>query len=82
MTGPPRRPRTGGWVVAGKLSAVAFEFTGTIAGSMLLGWFADGYFGTEPWLLILGALLGTCGGFYQMIRSLRLLQRRDGEPGT
>lgn len=77
----PRRPRNL-WVLAGELTAIAFEFTGSVAAGVAVGWFADGYFGTEPWLLIVFTLLGTAAGFTRMLQILRLVQRRlrrDGD---
>ena len=32
------------------------------------GWLADRWFGTKPWLLVLGTVLGAIAGFYQFIR--------------
>jgi F0F1-type ATP synthase assembly protein I len=33
----------------------------------LAGWYADGFLGTEPWLLIAGATLGMVVGFVSFI---------------
>ena len=40
----------------------------SVATFLGLGWLLDNYFGTAPWLLITGILLGSVGGFYQFIR--------------
>lgn len=40
----------------------------SVATFLGLGWLLDGYFGTGPWLLITGILLGSVAGFYQFIR--------------
>jgi ATP synthase protein I len=48
-----------------------------IAGIVLLGglgYFADGWLGTSPWLLIGGLLLGIVVGFYELAR---LIWRRN-----
>ena len=71
---PPRKRNF--FVVAGELTAVAFEFTGSIAAGVIVGWFADRHFGTEPWLLIVGTLLGTAVGFTRMVQILMHVQRR------
>lgn len=34
-----------------------------------LGWWLDGKFGTEPWLLIVGIVLGATGGMIHLIRT-------------
>jgi F0F1-type ATP synthase assembly protein I len=38
----------------------------------VLGWVADGYLGTRPWLALLGGGLGFIGGMYRFI--LRAMQ--------
>jgi F0F1-type ATP synthase assembly protein I len=34
-----------------------------------LGWWLDGKFGTTPWLLIVGIMLGATGGMIHLIRT-------------
>jgi ATP synthase protein I len=57
--------------------ALAFEFTGSIAGSAVLGWLIDGYFGTDPYGMITCILLGVGGGFARLIQMLRRFDRVD-----
>jgi ATP synthase protein I len=33
-----------------------------------VGWLADRWLGTKPWLLVLGIVLGAIVGFYQFIK--------------
>jgi ATP synthase protein I len=33
-----------------------------------LGWFLDKWLGTEPWLLIVGILLGSAAGLFEFVR--------------
>ena len=33
-----------------------------------VGWLLDRWFGTKPWLLVMGIVLGAIAGFYQFIR--------------
>jgi ATP synthase protein I len=54
--------------------ALAFEFTGTIAGGALCGWAIDRWLGIEPWGLVVMSVLGAVGGF---VRLLQLLRRFD-----
>ncbi|MGH7819450.1 MAG: AtpZ/AtpI family protein [Candidatus Binatia bacterium] len=75
MTDELPRRRATPWALAGKLTAVAFEFVSFIAGGVVLGSLLDRWLGAEPWLLIAFTLFGTCGGFYQMLRTLRVLQK-------
>lgn len=45
----------------------------TLAASMCafgaLGWWLDGRFGTTPWLLAAGAIIGATGGMISVIRT-------------
>ncbi|GAK05688.1 ATP synthase protein [Geomicrobium sp. JCM 19037] len=64
-----RNPYKGAAVV----STVLFSMVGSMFGGILLGYWADGHFGTTPLLLILGLLIGMTAGFYgayQVIKSL------------
>ena len=69
-------PRRNFWALAGELTAIAFEFTGSVVAGVAVGYFADLKLGTEPWLLIVFTLLGTGAGFYRMLQILQLVQRR------
>jgi ATP synthase protein I len=42
-----------------------------------LGWWIDGRFGTGPWVMVAGLLLGMVGGFVNFLQ-LVLPKRRDG----
>ena len=33
-----------------------------------LGWFLDKWLGTQPWLLIIGIILGSAAGLYEFVR--------------
>jgi F0F1-type ATP synthase assembly protein I len=43
--------------------SLAFEFAGAVFLFWLVGRFADGHLGTEPWGQIVGSLIGWLGGF-------------------
>lgn len=58
-----------------------------IAGLAIVGYFADQYFGTQPWLALSGALLGLVGGMYSVITQVqrsdtRRQANRPGAPGS
>jgi len=40
----------------------------SVIGCCGLGWLLDRAFGTKPWLLVGGIVLGAIAGFYQFIR--------------
>ena len=58
-----------GWVEGG-------SFFGSILSGTLLGYFADQWLGTDPWLVITGILLGTYSGSLRVWHySKRMLER-------
>jgi len=61
--------------------AIAFEFSGTIGGGALCGWFLDSKLGTAPWLLLALMLAGAIGGFFRLITLVERFNQidRDGE---
>jgi F0F1-type ATP synthase assembly protein I len=78
MSAPERGGRNV-WVRFGKLTAVAWEFLGSIIAGAMLGYFADRYLGSSPWGLIVCTLFGSCSGLYRMVVILRQLERRSNE---
>ena len=62
---------------AGLYLGVAFELPGTILGGLLIGYFADRYFGSSPWLLIAFAALAFVGAFVRLLQWVRFFAR-DG----
>ena len=48
-----------GWIEGG-------SFFGSILSGTLLGYFADKWLGTDPWLVISGIALGTYSGFLRV----------------
>ena len=75
-------PKRGGrniWVLFGELTAVAWEFLGSIIAGAMLGYFVDRYLDSSPWGLIVCTLFGSCSGLYRMVVMLRRLERRANE---
>jgi ATP synthase protein I len=50
------------------VAVIAFFFVGR---------WLDGIFGTSPWLMIVGLLLGTAGGFLQFFKTAAALGRKQ-----
>lgn len=48
--------------------AAAFTLFMSVAVMTGFGWALDRWFGTSPWLLVTGIVLGAIAGFYQFIR--------------
>jgi ATP synthase protein I len=66
-------------------SGVGLELAGAVAGFTLIGYWIDRHYGTSPWGLVVGLVLGIVGGLYNFVRealqATREAQRedRDGE---
>ena len=54
-----------GWV---RHSGVGLELAGAIAGFALVGYWIDRWYGTDPWALIIGVILGLVGGLYNLVK--------------
>jgi F0F1-type ATP synthase assembly protein I len=48
--------------------AAAFALFMSVAVMTAFGWLLDRRFGTAPWLLVAGLVLGAVVGFYQFVR--------------
>jgi ATP synthase protein I len=48
--------------------AAAITLFASVASFCALGWFLDKWLGTDPWLLIVGILLGSAAGLYEFVR--------------
>jgi F0F1-type ATP synthase assembly protein I len=57
----------------------SWQLAASTALGALLGWWLDNRFGTTPWLLLAGALLGVSAGMYAFIRAA-LAMNRGGPP--
>jgi F0F1-type ATP synthase assembly protein I len=62
VTGDRRFP---GWV---RYSGVGLELAGATAGLALLGYWIDGKFGTGPWGMLGGVIIGIVGGLYNLVK--------------
>lgn len=65
---------------AGLYLGVAFELPGTILGGLVVGYYADVYFGSSPWLLVAFTILAFVGAFMRLIQWVRYFAReRNGD---
>lgn len=55
---------------AGPFLDASWQLVGAVGLWTLVGWWLDKKFGTGPWLLVVGAVLGMGLGFYLFFRSL------------
>jgi F0F1-type ATP synthase assembly protein I len=70
-------PSPGPVVRFGRYGALAFEFSGTIAGGVMVGWAIDRWLRTAPYALVAGTLIAVVGGFIRMIVILKSFERSD-----
>lgn len=53
-----------------------FSFAGIILVMALLGHLADGWLETEPWLLVVGSMVGAAVATMDLVRTVNALERR------
>jgi F0F1-type ATP synthase assembly protein I len=69
----PEEPKPGSdW---SRLSSIGFELVAAVGGFIFVGYLWDRHFGTSPWGLLTGAVLGLVGGMYNLIRQSLLATR-------
>ena len=69
-------PSTLGWY-----GILAFELGWIVAAGSLLGYYADNYFGTSPWLTAIGAIGSAAGALYRLVVGLgRISHSEHDEP--
>ncbi|HEV8210477.1 MAG TPA: AtpZ/AtpI family protein [Vicinamibacterales bacterium] len=54
-----------GWV---RYSGIGLELAGATAGLALVGYWIDSRFGTTPWGILGGVVIGLVGGLYNLVR--------------
>ncbi len=67
----PKPDRWAFWRPALALGTVGIVLVTCTCVGALLGLWLDGEFGTKPWLLVAGVLLGTLAGFIEMYRAAK-----------
>ena len=56
---------------SGPVAGASYTLVGGIILLGGIGYFADGRFGTAPWLLVTGLALGILVGFYELVKTTR-----------
>lgn len=62
-------------LAAGEFLGVGLQFAGAILLFLFAGQWLDERLGTEPWLLLLGVIVGASAGFYSLYRQLVIVPR-------
>jgi F0F1-type ATP synthase assembly protein I len=61
-----------------RFAGIGFELVAAVGALMLLGWWIDRHFGTGPWGLLVGAVVGLVGGMYNMVHEALGATRKTG----
>ncbi len=69
------------WTKSGVYLDLVYTFPGAILAGTGLGWLADRWLGTNPYLTLAGFLVGLGGAFWYLFKMLALLSKRDGGKG-
>jgi F0F1-type ATP synthase assembly protein I len=66
-----------GWI---RYSGAGIELAGATAGLALFGYWIDGKFGTAPWGIVVGVVVGIVGGMYNLVKeSLRAVHEAQDD---
>ncbi len=72
-----RSPSDDNFIIAwGVYGALGFQLAAMVIGGLLLGHWIDRRFETTPWLTLTGLIIGSIGGFYNLIRIARWREER------
>lgn len=56
-------------------SGAGLELAGAVAGFALIGYWIDSRYGTAPWGMVVGVVLGLVGGLYNLVKQSLLASR-------
>jgi len=63
-----------------RFAGLGMELAASVAVLTLLGWWVDRHFGSAPWGVLTGALIGIVGGMYNLVRQALESIRPQGRP--
>lgn len=55
---------------SGPAAAASYTLIGGVLIMGLLGYFLDNWLGTQPWLLVIGLIMGLFSGFYELAKTV------------
>lgn len=78
MNGPKNKDD---WRIAyGMYGVVGVQLAVAVVAGLLFGNYLDRKLGTLPWLTLIGLILGSAGGFYNLVRITNWRKRRIEKP--
>ena len=64
----------------GPLFGAGIQLALAVVAMFFLGRWLDEKFGTQPWLMIAGSLIGVSGGLISFVRTVSEVSRQEGGP--
>ncbi len=64
---------------AGPLLTAGIQLAASVVLMLFVGRWADGKFGTTPWLMLAGMFFGLAAGLFQFLRTVNAVSRREAE---
>jgi ATP synthase protein I len=59
-----------GYADVGPYISAGTQYAASIVVCLFIGWWLDVKFGTSPWLVVVGIVLGAVSGFYNLYKTL------------
>ena len=59
-----------GYAEVGPYISAGTQYAASIVVCLLIGWWLDGKYGTSPWFVVSGVILGAVAGFYNLYKTL------------
>lgn len=64
-----------------RLAQVGTMLVAPMLGFGAVGYYLDGRWGTKPWLMVAGLVLGMAGGFVNFVKIVTSIKKDDGGTG-
>jgi ATP synthase protein I len=61
----------------GNAFKISTEFVAAVVVGSTIGFILDNLFGTKPWLIIIFFIIGVIAGMFNVIRSAKLMQKKQ-----
>ncbi|MDO8644253.1 MAG: AtpZ/AtpI family protein [bacterium] len=75
---PPEKKKMDSFIIAfGTYGAVGFQLAISVVAGLFIGSYLDKKFNSSPWLTLVGLLLGSVGGFYNLLRIIQWKEKKN-----